>query len=49
MFIYWDHCTTPLELIQWYKPDMILEIRIERFFEDYIAPQWVIDKKECNL
>lgn len=29
------------ELINYYKPDMILEIRIERFMEGYKTPKWI--------
>jgi len=31
--LYWDHWYFNKELIEWYKPDIILEIRTERFLE----------------
>ena len=45
IFLYWDHFYLNKELINWYNPDMILEIRIERFFENYFSPDWVKDRK----
>ena len=33
MLLYWDHWQFNKELIDWYKPDIILEIRTERFLE----------------
>lgn len=40
-FFYWDHLNLNKELIQWYNPDMIIEIRIERFLENYNYPDWI--------
>jgi hypothetical protein len=31
--LYWDHWVFNKELVDWYKPDIILEIRTERFLE----------------
>ena len=45
MFIYWDHATVNDSLINHINPDIILEIRMERFIEDLITPKWVSNKK----
>ncbi|KAF5032524.1 hypothetical protein DSECCO2_616360 [anaerobic digester metagenome] len=34
MLLYWDHWFFNKDLIEWYKPDIILEIRTERFLEN---------------
>lgn len=34
ILLYWDHWFFNEELIEWYKPDIILEIRTERFLEN---------------
>ena len=34
MILYWDHWIFNKEIIDWYKPDIILEIRTERFLEN---------------
>lgn len=34
---YWDHWQFNKELISWYKPDIIIEIRTERFLENSIG------------
>lgn len=34
LLLYWDHWFFTPELIDWYKPDIILEIRTERFLEN---------------
>lgn len=49
IFFYWDHMELNKELIEWYKPDMILEVRIERFIENYKTPSWVTNKEELNF
>ena len=33
MILHWDHRLFNKELVKWYKPDIILEIRTERFLE----------------
>jgi hypothetical protein len=33
MLLYWDHWSFNEELVEWYKPDLIVEIRTERFLE----------------
>jgi hypothetical protein len=35
ILLYWDHWYFNREIIEWYKPDVILEIRTERFLENY--------------
>ena len=49
MFLFWDHGNMDKELIEWYKPDLILEIRIERFIEKLPTPQWVINKESIDI
>ncbi|MGF7118939.1 hypothetical protein [Methanobacterium oryzae] len=34
ILLYWDHWFFNKDLIEWYKPDIILEIRTERFLEN---------------
>lgn len=46
MFLYWDHGTFSKELIEWFKPDLVLEIRIERFINGLPTPQWIEDELE---
>ena len=46
MFAYWDHLSLNNDLIRWYNPDIIIEIRIERFIENYSDPLWVNDKQD---
>ena len=41
IFLYWDHLELNKELIEWFKPDIILEIRTERFIENYFTPVWI--------
>ena len=43
MFLYWDHMDLNKDLIKYYKPDMILEIRIERFMEGYKTADWIYE------
>lgn len=43
MFLYWDHGELNNELIEWYNPDIIIEIRIERFLEGYSTPNDIKD------
>ncbi|MDO5851254.1 MAG: hypothetical protein Q4Q23_02055 [Methanobacteriaceae archaeon] len=33
VFTYWDHWMFNKKLIEWYKPDLLIEIRTERFLE----------------
>jgi len=34
ILLHWDHWAFPEKLIEWYKPDIILEIRAEKFLEN---------------
>ena len=45
IFLHWDSGYTSKELIQWYKPDIVIEIRIERFIENPRLPEWVENKE----
>ena len=42
--LYWDHWKFNKELIDWYKPDIILEIRTERFLEGMESIHQKIDE-----
>ena len=41
MFLYWDHGLFNRELVEWFKPDLVLEIRIERFIRGVPTPKWI--------
>ena len=45
MFLFWDHGSLNKDLIKWYNPDLILEIRIERFIENISDPMWIRNKE----
>lgn len=49
MFIYWDHGNFNKKLIEWYKPDLILEIRIERFIDSLPRAPWIENREELNI
>ena len=49
MFLFWDHGQVKKDLIEWFNPDLILEIRVERFMENYYRPDWVINKEKINI
>lgn len=36
MLLYWDHWSFSKDVIEWFKPDIILEIRTERFLENML-------------
>lgn len=46
MFLYWDHGSMNEELIKWFNPDMILEIRVEGSIEQLKHPSWVENKED---
>ena len=46
---YWDHWYFNKELIEWYKPDIILEIRTERFLEGIESQLMYIESEMNNL
>lgn len=48
-FAYWDHLDIKKELIEWYKPDIIIELRTERFLENYSAPSWVKNREKIII
>ena len=41
MFLYWDHGLFNRELVEWFEPDLVLEIRIERFIRGVPTPKWI--------
>lgn len=46
---YWDHWYFNKELIDWYKPDIILEIRTERFLEGMESQMIRIENEIKNI
>lgn len=46
MFVYWDHGSLNEELINYYNPDIIIELRTERFIDNLFKSDWVINKKD---
>lgn len=38
VFFYWDHWYFNKDLINWFKPDDVIEIRTERFLENALTP-----------
>ncbi len=46
VFFYWDHWFFNKELIDWFNPDDIIEIRTERFLENALTP--IINEKYFN-
>ena len=49
LFFYWDHGSIDLDLIKWFKPDMIIELRVERFVDNIPYPKWIVNKDNVNL
>jgi len=49
LLCYWDHWYFNKELIEWYKPDIILEIRTERFLECMESQLMYIEGEINNL
>ena len=49
LLCYWDHWYFNKELIEWYKPDIILEIRTERFLEGMESQLMYIEGEINNL
>ena len=46
MFYYWDHSSLNDKLIHYVNPNMIIELRIERFIDNLISPEWVVNKND---
>lgn len=44
MFLYWDYGSLNEDLINWYNPDIVLEIRVERFIREIKSPLWVQER-----
>lgn len=45
VFFYWDHWYFNKDLINWFKPDDVIEIRTERFLENALTP--IINENYC--
>ena len=48
-FFYWDHGSFNANLIRWYQPDLIIELRTERFIDKLPSPTWIKNKQVINL
>lgn len=46
IFAYWDHGSLNDDLIKYFNPDIIIELRTERFIDDLFKSEWVINKKD---
>lgn len=46
MFLFWDYGSLNEDVIKWFKPDLILEIRVERFLEKIGLPWWVKNQND---
>ena len=49
IFFYWDHGKINMDVIRWFDPDLILEIRAERFIETAPVPKWILNKENNDL
>lgn len=49
LFIYWVHGSMNKKLIESFNPDIILEIRVERFLEHFIYTNWIINEEEIVI
>ncbi len=49
VFFYWDHGNINPEVIKWYKPDMIIELRTERLLDNIPIPDWVKNEEDINF
>ena len=49
LFFYWDHGTFNSDLITWFNPDLIMEIRAERLIEKLPNPDWILNKEKLNF
>lgn len=49
LFFYWDHGSFNANLIRWYQPDLIIEVRMERFIDKLPSPSWINEKRVVNL
>lgn len=45
IFFYWDHGYVNEDVIKWFNPDMIIELRTERLLENIPTPLWVQNKQ----
>ena len=48
LLLYWDHWNFNEKLIEWYKPDIILEIRTERFLENNYFLKDILNMKTLD-
>ena len=48
LLVYWDHWIFDKELVEWYKPDVIIDIRTERFLE-HMEKEIINRNKEYQL
>ena len=48
-FFYWDHGNLNEDVIRWFNPDVIIELRTERLLDNIPVPSWVENKKDIFL
>ena len=49
VFFYWDHGNINLDVIQWFKPDIIIEMRTERLLDNIPIPDWVKNEEDFEF
>lgn len=49
VFFYWDHGNINPKVIEWFKPDMIIELRTERLLDNIPIPEWVKNEEDLNI
>lgn len=46
-FFYWDHGNLNEDVIRWFNPDVVIELRTERLLDNVPTPEWV--SQEQNI
>ena len=49
VFFYWDHGNINPNVIKWYKPDIIIELRTERLLDNIPVPDWVKNEEDLDI
>lgn len=49
VFFYWDHGNINPNVIKWYKPDIIIELRTERLLDNIPVPYWVKNEEDLDI
>ena len=48
-FFYWDHGNINPEVIRWYNPDIVIELRTERLLDNIPVPDWVKNEEDLDI